>query len=226
MAPLEIRLQGNSVIARPAERAVLSVKVSSEGTSQETVSNDVTLTSNNLVKIFRELAPKDEVGNATPDAPITVFSTPSLQTRSWISTTSRNNETVQLPRCFEASSRFKVIFRDFEKLGEISDKLFKMPHTDVTETEYILTDKTQEDLGSESRKAALRDAIQKAQDYAEVVGKNVVAVEITDQGYTAGGRTKQTARRSNYSSSPGVGLSVEPEDVQLKSSITVKFIEG
>ena len=225
MAPLEIKLTGNSVISRPAERAVLSVDVSSEGTSRETVSNDVTVTSNNLVKIFRELALKDEDGNATSDAPVTVFSTPSLQTRSWIPTSSRNNETVQLPRRFQASSSLKVIFRDFEKLGEISDMLFKMPHTDVAETEYILTDKTQEGLGSESRKAALRDAIQRAQDYAEVVGKKVVAVEITDQGYTSGGRTKQTARRSNYSSSPGVGLSVEPEDVQLKSSVTVKFIE-
>jgi hypothetical protein len=60
MAPLEITLKGSSIISRYAERAILLVNVSSEGTSQEAVSEDVTSTSNKLVKIFKELAPKDE----------------------------------------------------------------------------------------------------------------------------------------------------------------------
>ncbi len=226
MAPLEITLKGSSIISRHAERAILLVNVSSEGTAQEAVSEDVTSTSNKLVKIFKELAPKDEDGNATPDAPVTVFSITSSNTRSWIPSASRNNENVQLPRQFEASTDFNVIFRDFEKLSEVTSTLFKMPHTTVENTEYILTDRTKEDLGSESRKAALRDAIQKAHDYAEVIGKNVMAVEIKDQGSSSGGRTKQTARRNNYKTSPSHvdGLSVEPEDVELKSSVEVKFV--
>lgn len=226
MAPLEIILSGSSIISRHAERAVLVVRVSSKDTSQETVSKDVTSTSNKLVRTFKELAPKDEDGNATLDAPVTVFSMTSLHTRSWIPSITRNNENVQLPRQFEASTDLNVIFRDFGKLGEVTSTLFSMPHTTIEETEYILTDRTKENLESESRKAALRDAIQKATDYAEVVGKNVVAVEITDQGYSTGGRTKQTARRSNYNASASYvdGLSVEPQDVELRSSVKVKFV--
>ena len=121
---------------------------------------------------------------------------------------------------------FKVMFRDFETLGEVTGTLLKMPQTDIEETEYVLTDRTEEDLGSESRKAAMCDVIQKAQDYTKVVGKNVVTLEITEQGHSIGGRTKQTARRSNYSAAASDvdGFSVEPEDVQLKYSVTVKFI--
>ncbi len=226
MAPLEIIVAGDSVISRHAERAVLVVRVSSEGESQETVSKDVTSTSNKLIKTFKELAPRTEDGNATPDAPVTIFSMTSLRTSSWIPEPSRNNEFVQLPRQFEAITGFNVIFRNFEKLGEITGTLFTMPHATIESTEYILTDRTKEDLGSESRKAALRDAIQKAQDYAEVVGKSVVAVEITDQGYSSGGRTKQTARRNNYKASASYvdGLTVEPEDVEFKSAVSVKFV--
>lgn len=226
MAPLEIILNGTFVISRHAERAILKVRVSSEGTSQETVSKQVTSTSNELMKTFKKLAPKDEDGNATLDAPVTVFSMTSSNTRSWIPSVSRNNENVQLPRQFEASTHFKVIFRDLEKLGEVTSTLFTMPHTTIDDTEYILTDRTKEDLGSESRKAALHDAIQKAHDYAEVVGKNAVAVEIKDQGYSTGGRTMQMARRNNYKTAASYvdGLSVEPEDVMLTSSVEVKFV--
>lgn len=226
MAPLEITVKGSSVISRHAERAVLLVSVSSQGTSQEAVSEDVTSTSNKLVEIFKELAPRGEDGNATLDAPVTVFSITSSNTTSWIPSAPRYSESVQLPRQFEASTNFNVIFRDFGKLGEVTSALFTMPHTTVENTEYILTDRTKEDLGSESRKAALIDAMQKAHDYAEVLGKNVTAVEIKDQGSSSGGRTRQAARSSNYRSSSSYvdGLSVEPEDVELKSSVEVKFI--
>ena len=226
MASLEIRLNGTSVIARHAERAVLSVKVSSEGPSQDTVSNDVTSTSNNLAKKFKELAPQSEDGSTTADAPVTIFSMTSMRTSSWIPTISRNNENVQLPRQYQATTMFKVIFRNFNKLGEITGTLFKTPHTTIEGTEYILTDQTKEDLGSESRKAALRDAIRKAQDYADVVGKKVVAVEISEQSYSVGIRTKQMARRNDTGSSVSYvdGLTVEPEDVELRSSVGVKFV--
>ena len=225
MAPLEIHLSGESIISRHAERAVLSVEVSSEGISRETVSHDVTSTSNELIKMFKEIAPKSEDGKARPDAPVTIFSMTSSQTSTWVPTTSRNGETVQLPREFRASTSFTVIFRDFKKLGEVTGTLFKMPHTTIESTKYILTDQTKKDLRSESRKAALHDAIQKAQDYAEVLGKSAVVVEIKDQGYSSGGRTMQTARRASYSQSASFvdGLSVEPEDVELKSSVNVKF---
>lgn len=225
MAPLEINVHGSSVLHRHAERGVLSVAVSSEGLSQETVSREVTSTSNQLKKMFNELAPKTESGTPAPNAPVTVFSMTSFRTRSWIPEDKEGNA---LARQYEASTHFEVIFRDFEKLGDVASTLFTMPHAEIKNTSWRLTDETMESLGSESRKAAMHDAIQKAQDYAEVVRKNVVAVEITDQGSSTRGRTKQMARKSAMSmSTPGAhvnGLSLEPEDVELSAVVGVKFV--
>lgn len=62
MPPLIITAQGNSTILRQAERAVLHVQVSSEGTSQEKVSKEVTAEANELKTILKSLSPKTEKG--------------------------------------------------------------------------------------------------------------------------------------------------------------------
>jgi len=222
MAPLEITVEGLSSIHRHAERGVISVAVSSDGSSKETVSQEVTSTSNLLQQMFKELAPKTETGTATSDAPITVFSMGSIQSWSRIQYDKDNQPG---PRQYHASSSFEVIFRDFEKLGDVASSLFAMPHVDITSISWRLTDETRESLGSETRKAAMLNAIQKARDYAEVIGREVVAVKITDSGYSAGGRTKQTARRAVGSGivAPPNGLALEPEEVVLSGSVQVQF---
>lgn len=62
MPPLQITAQGTSTIFRPAERAVVHVQVSSDGTSQEKVSMDVTSTANELRTMLKSLSPKTENG--------------------------------------------------------------------------------------------------------------------------------------------------------------------
>jgi hypothetical protein len=62
MPPVTITAQGTSTIFRQAERAVVHVNVSSEGTSQESVSKDVTSTANELRAMLKGLSPKTEKG--------------------------------------------------------------------------------------------------------------------------------------------------------------------
>jgi hypothetical protein len=62
MPPVTITAQGTSTIFRQAERAVVTVRVSSEGTSQEKVSKDVALTANELRSMLKGLSPKTENG--------------------------------------------------------------------------------------------------------------------------------------------------------------------
>jgi hypothetical protein len=81
---------------------------------------------------------------------------------------------------------------------------------------------------TQSRKEAILDAIQQARDYAEVVGREVVPIEITNDGgcYSVSSRTKQTARKSTGGGSARLspnGLVLEPEDVQVYLSISAKF---
>jgi lambda repressor-like predicted transcriptional regulator len=62
MPPVKITAQGTSTIFRQAERAVIHVRVSSDGTSQENVSKEVTSTANELREMLKRLAPKTEKG--------------------------------------------------------------------------------------------------------------------------------------------------------------------
>lgn len=224
LPPLEIDVTGISTIHRHAERGFMSITVKSEGSLQETVSEEVTSTTNRLQQMFKALAPKTATGEPAPDAQVTVFSIGSI--RSWSEIPYDRNDNPR-PREYHASSSFEVIFRDLDKLGETASLLFAMPHVEITSIQWRLTDETRTSLMTQSRKEAMLDAIQRARDYAEVVGREVVPVEICDDSmdYSVSTRTRQTARRSTGGSarnSPN-SLALEPEDVRVYLSVRVKF---
>ncbi|KAH0534114.1 hypothetical protein FGG08_007288 [Glutinoglossum americanum] len=174
-------------------------------------------------KSYSRGSPKTGSGAPAPNAPVTIFSMTSLRTRSWIP---RDKEGNILPCLYHASSHFEATFRDFEKLAETASALFIMPHVQVTSTAWSLTDETKEKLGSESRKEAMLDAIQKAQDFAEVLGREIVAVEARDQASSMMGRTKQTSRRATNIAVARThvdGLALEPEDVEVNQSVSAIF---
>ncbi|MCJ1383212.1 hypothetical protein MMC17_006325 [Xylographa soralifera] len=222
---LKINVTGESVVSRHAERGVLSIAVSSQGPSQETVSQDVTLASNHLRTTFKAASPKTASGEAALDAAITVFSMTALNTQTWIPQDRSGNPLP--PRLYSAKCNFHVIFRDFDKLAEVASMLFTTPHVSIESTKWRLTDDTLAGLASESRKMAMRDAVRKANDFAEVIGRQVFAVEITDHGSSTGQRTKQTARMERPPvDAKGIGtLALEPEDVELTASVEVKFAD-
>src|SRR5436190_14404406 len=208
LPPLEINVTGVSTIHRHAERGSMSITVMSEGPVQETVSEEVTSTNNRLQQMFKTLAPKTATGEATPDAPVTVFSIGSI--RSW-SEIPYDKDRQPRPRQYYASSSFQVIFRDLDRLGEMASVLFAMPHVQIGSIQWRLTDQTRESLSTQSRKEAMLDAIQKARDYAEVVGRDVVPIEVADvnRNFSVSTRTRQTARMftPDY---PTEALALEP----------------
>ncbi|MCJ1419989.1 hypothetical protein MMC32_006345 [Xylographa parallela] len=223
--PLEIHVTGASKVSRPAERGVLSIAVSAEGPLQATVSDAVTSTSTHLRTTFRDLAPKTAgSGAATPTAAITTFSMTALTTKTHIP---QDRHGAPLPpRLYTATTSFEVVFRDFATLAAVAGTLFTTPHVSIVSTKWRLTDATLAGLASETRQMAMRDAVRKAGDLAEVVGRRVVAVEITDCGSLTAGRTLQTARVAGPPvGAQGIGtLALEPEDVELSASVKVRFV--
>lgn len=223
MAVLEISVKGTSTLHHVAERGVLYVDVISESPDQAAVSEDVKKTSNEINETFQQLAPKTETGNATPEASITKFSMGLLRNYSYIP---RDKDNKPLPLAHNAKISFEAIFRDFEKLGLIASNLFAKPHVHVNRIEWRLTDPTKEKLESESRKAALLNAIRRAKEYAEIVQREVVVVKILDDGHKTGHRTLQSPRYDHFggvSSSPA-GIALEPEDIEVTASVEVKFV--
>lgn len=214
------------------ERGTLSVTVKSEGPELQTVSKEVIKTSNDLNKGFKELSPKEENGTATPEAAVTSFSSQLLRTWHMIPTDQNDN---RLPPVYYAQISYKVEFRDFVKLSEVAGQLSRHPNAQIDLVSWDLTEKTKAKLGSETRKKAIRDAIRKANDYGEVVGRPVVPVEIRDRG-----QGTSADARFRYEPDEDMGVEEEedceedddtntitidltPQDVKFTGSVDVKF---
>ncbi|KAJ6141097.1 hypothetical protein N7497_011990 [Penicillium chrysogenum] len=171
MAPLKIVLDGSSSTTRQPERAALSFVVKATGKNRESVSKEVTETSNEINRLFKDLSPKTETGETIKGSPVTSFSSTSLQTWSQVPSDKSGKP---LPTVYHATLSLNALFQDFTKLNEVVGGSL----------EWCLTEVTQKALSSESREEAMRDAVRKASDYARVIGREVVAVEIRE---SAGG---------------------------------------
>lgn len=224
MAPLVIELTGNSSITRTAERGVLHISVSSTGKSQKTVSEEVTQTCNLMCKTFDDLTPQTIESLIRADGNDIQLTTDTFQTNSSVP---RDREGKLLQREYTASIKFTAIFGNCQKLGEATSLLFGMPYVEIESTEWRLTDATIESLGPESRKLAMRDAMRKANDFAEVVGRIPVAIEVRDNGGHAHGvalpRFSSNSRRSAAAKQRVHGSALTSQRVQWKTSINVKF---
>lgn len=218
---LTIVVQGTSSITRTAERAIVGIQITTEDKDRETVSNQVMSTAKQLQTFFNQLAPKTESGEPAVDAAITAWSMRTLHTSSYVP---RDTHGADLDRKYSASVSFEVEFHNFAKLSTVTSQLLAMPNVSIYSTIWRLTEKTKKSLGSQSRKEAVQEALTKAKDFAEATGfKSVKPFEITD-GYSGEECTADV---------PGVGkmvrgeddtaLSSVPEEIHLRSSVTVKL---
>ena len=190
MAILKITVGGSSVITRRPERGVLNLTVNAKGSTREIVSHKVSETTNELNQLFKELSPKTESGDATADAAVVTYSSTSLRTWSW---NIQNEGSVFKVQEYRGNLSFVGVFRDFTKMSEVAGKFVAYSDVDINSIDWELTAATKKVLSSESRKEAMCDAVQKANDYAEVIGRKVAAVEIRDGGNSSFGVLTRTA---------------------------------
>jgi uncharacterized protein len=151
-----------------------------------------------------------------------------------------SNAHPDLARRFTASTRFEVKFRDFARLGSFATTLSATPFVSIAKVEWRLTAATEASLGTQSRQLALQDAIAKATDFADVLGKSTVMAEEVNGGYTnstvsstqafMGARQRPHVKAMMMASGGGVDgeedaeLSFEPQSVTLTSNVNVKFV--
>jgi uncharacterized protein YggE len=59
-------------------------------------------------------------------------------------------------------------------------KLLSYSNLQIQSLHWILTEASQKELVSETHKEAMRDAVQKANDYSDIIGRKVIDVAIYD----------------------------------------------
>ncbi|KAJ9493149.1 hypothetical protein VN97_g24 [Penicillium thymicola] len=190
MGILKITVDGSSVITHRPERGVLNLTVNAKGSTREIVSHKVSETTNELNHLFKELSPKTESGDPTADAAVVTYSSTSLRTWSW---NIQNEQSLFKVPEYHGNLFFVAVFRDFTKMSEVAGKLVAYPDVDINSIDWELTAATKKALSSESHKEAIRDAIQKANDYTEVIARKVAVIEIRHGGNSSFAMSARTA---------------------------------
>ncbi|KUI61443.1 hypothetical protein VP1G_08634 [Cytospora mali] len=238
---LRIQVQGTASLLRKAERGVLVIEVSSTSTAKAEASSDVKTTSDGLTKTFRSFAPKTDDGiSPHPSAGITVFALSAPITSISIPLDENGSEIKSAPREYTATTTAEVVFRDLDLLARLASELAAMENVTIVRTEWQLTDATLTEVCREARVKAIRDAVEKAEDYAAEVGREVAAVHIQERAANIGGgiinmaagvRLKQTARSNpgfmqySQSSAPAAdGPPLEPSTISVSANVDVTFL--
>lgn len=239
---LEIYVDGKGSVFRTAERGVVFLSVSSTSTDQSMAFVDVKNTVETLTQKFRSFATKSEDGSPHPSAGITTFTVSPLNTSSHYQRDYNGHENKTKPKEHTVRSTAEVVFRNLELLSEISQELANMPHVSIVNSEWRITGPTRIEIEREARVKAIKDAVQKAEDYAGVVGRQVVAVEIRDgpsssstsRPYYFGGRPAQMQQmqqqqmaQTQAGGTPSVtteGPALEPRTISVSAQVNAKFV--
>jgi uncharacterized protein YggE len=235
MPPLIINVSGISTISRRAERAVVSVYVSSSGYDQQQVAEEVTAVAKTLQSTLRHLSKNESPpGSSETDVAgaITHWSMNTLSTSSYMIYHDNDHDKPdserKRSRQYSAHVSFEIKFADFTILGNVCTDLAKMQFVSVRNIDWRLTDKTKASLVGMSRKLAVEDAVAKARDYAAAVGKSMVdAVEINADANSYGRSSNLFGATRVYGAGPPQpsddSLNFEPSEVDMSCSIQVKF---
>ncbi|KAK4158649.1 hypothetical protein QBC43DRAFT_328599 [Cladorrhinum sp. PSN259] len=242
---LEIHVDGKGSCLRTAERCFLHLSIGSTNTDQSKAFNEAQDTVANITNTIRALATKAGDGSPHADAAVTAFTVTPLSTVSQYQLDKSYRVLKNMPKEHTVRASAEVIFRDMVQLAEVSSKLARMPHVSISGTEWQLTNVTRAKLEREARVKAITDAVQKAQDYAGVVGRQVIAVEIRDQLSSFGPRsmpglyaaqtqmqqqsqiTQGAAQHiSNMSGVASDGLTLEPKTITVSVCVTARFISN
>ena len=229
----EIDVKGEVEILLPAERALLSVTVNTQGQDKAKVTDGVVTSARKVEATLRKICAQKENQTAAVD----YWSRTSLSEHSHVPYD--NERKINLPREYQATVDFEVRLQRFNRLGPVIHELVAIEHVGTKAVEWVLTAETKEAQRSKLRTLAAKNALSKAQDYAKALGYDkVVAFEIKEaQQYT-----RSSSRKSGWAQSDGVetqsknmadtedwedvgeqAFQYTPEEVKMSQSVNAKF---
>lgn len=218
MERVEITVRGEHVAFRPAERATVHGQVVLEGPSAETVYAAAGRSG--------EAVTGSVVALHDPErGPVTWWSRDQVRTwaqRPW------SAEGKQLPVVHHARTELQVKFSDFAQLSTWLARASSVDGFRVERIEWALTAAHRDALVRDVRMAAVRDAQQKAQTYADALDLGRVhVVALADAGMLGEGLEPSHATPGAFSrsaASQGDGMvAFVPQDVSVAARVDARF---
>lgn len=220
--PTEIIVRGSFSAFQPPERGTVHAIIAAEGPTIEPVYQRV---AGDLEAVKASIEPLHN-----PDGgPVTWWSTQQLRTwsnRPW------NNEGKQLPLVHHASIGVEVKFSDFAALSRwVGGQISGTGGFEMSRIEWALTARHREDLVAEVHAGAVRDAVVRAQRYADALGLGTVRpVAIADAGMLGQSPPDQgpSPRFVRAMAAPGGTPEVEfaPADIEISLAVDARFVAG
>lgn len=216
----EITVRGSYSAFEPPERGTVHATIAYEGAAMEPVYSRV---ARDLESVKASITPLKS-GN---DGPVTWWSAEQLRTwsnRPW------NKDGKQLPLVHHASVAVEVKFRDFAALSRwVGEHTANTEGFRVSQVEWALTVDRKEALLKEVRTRAVRDAVGRAQQYADALGLGEIRpVALADAGMLGVQLNPQGGQSPAYMRAAAVGGGAEvalvPEHIEVAVAVDARFV--
>lgn len=214
---LEITVRGSAEQHYPAERATVSVAAAIEGPDKNGVFKDAVAIQEPLAGQLRELVELNAVETWSSDQ-VRVYSH-----RPWDGDGSRG-DMVHVARV-----QVRAEFSDFERLSGFLDYWSGTDGVEIHGIQWDVSAKHRRTYEAEVRKAAVDDAVSKAQSYANAVRRGkVVAEQIADPGMLVGLGDEVVAggvlaKAAFAESGAGPALDLTPEEIVIGVDVDARF---
>ncbi len=214
---LEITVRGSAEASHAAERATVTMAAAIEGSDKAKVFGDAVALQDPMTAQLRELVDLDAVMTWSSDQ-VRVFSH-----RPW------DHEGRRLAMIHVARLQVVAEFVDFERLSGFLDFWSGKEGVEIAGIDWDVTVKNRRAYESEVRKAAVEDAIAKAQVFANSVRRGkVVALQLSDPGMLSSNPQEYgppMAKMAMMGSDLGGGpsLALAPEQIVIHIDVDARF---
>lgn len=192
--PISVSLEGKFTMTVPATRAIISMRIYSEGPKQEKVADEVRKAADEILGTLRPLAQAQpqpsNITNATMvriesyEPAIVDLSVTTFRSYSYQKPGSFLNR--EAPR-YESSMEIEAEFRSFDALGVLLAQVSKTPLVSVRSLKWTLDETTKKRLFAKCREQDMVDALDKVRAYIRPLGMDKVrAIRVTESYQRSG----------------------------------------
>lgn len=213
--PVEITVVGQGWAVYPPERCAVSLAVRSDGRTAEAAAEPA----HRLVKELAGLI--DPLYNPS-DGPIDAWSLDQVRhsrNRPF------NHDGDQLPYVYQALATIEVKFSQIDVVDAFVYAVSALDGVDIEHFDWTFTEDSAAEKRRHVRTLAVQDAVEKAEAYAQSVGRTAItALAIADPGLLGVAAAHQEyAMATRAYKSADDGFELKPQDITMRTEVHARF---